>query len=477
MTRSTPTVGWHPLHLLAVAGSVGVFVVVAAQPIRDEDVWWHSLIGDEILASRRVSGLGNEWAPFGDPSWTTTQWFSEVLYSLTVEWGGWESLTLLRLATAAATIMGLALVVLRQGPPMATVPVFTIAILGTALWLSRDRPQSLVLPLTVVVGWWIQGSRAGRYPPVWQVALLTALWSNLHGSWVVVPAAWGLVMIAALLDHERGSIRPPLIRAVVGAAAGMLNPAAFASLTAVVRFRESTGHILEWEATAVFSNFGLLLALLLALAFWGWARSAPVPRGELAIAIAIGFFGFVAVRNVPTAIILLAPLVAHRLALLVPEQRKVTRREAIILKTLAGLLVVAGVGAAAAFHQRTDPLEEVTAMAAVRAIPSHDDGVRVMNDYALGGLIARFGPTGVEVSVDGRADRYSPDYVERHLAAQYSLLGWESLVAEIQPDYVLFPESSALPTHLAAVGWPTIYSESGLVVLENPESGPSPTAD
>ena len=96
----------------------------------------------------------------------------------------------------------------------------------------------------------------------------------------------------------------------------------------------------------------------------------------------------------------------------------------------------------------------------------------MLNTYSLGGLIAQFGPEGVEVSIDGRADRYSPTYVQETLDAEFNLIGWESLVEATRPDFLMLSEFSALATHVAELGWPVIGSDSGFVLIEHPGARP-----
>jgi hypothetical protein len=437
------------------------------QPIRDEDLWWHELIGSEILATRSVSGLGNSWAPLGDQGWTTTQWLSEVLYAVAVAAGGWQAVIVLRVLVAALTLGGLFVALFPRNNPRAAVVVYLITVAGTALWLSRDRPQTLTLPLTLLLAAWLQGALTGRLPRWYWVGAVTLLWSSLHGSWVLVPAVFLLVTLVDFVQPLPGRRARAAALTLTGGLAGLVNPAGVAGLTAIARFRASTGHILEWGPTPLATTYGVMLLAMVLLHAIAWARSSAVPRDEALVALALIALGLAAIRNVPTAMILLAPITAARLTVVLrpaPPPSPVEERRVRGIAT-AMMLLAACFALTWAIVAQPTAVGPTTLVAKLATI---DPPPRVLNSYELGGLVARFGPPGVEVAIDGRADRYPPDYVDRYLAADDTLRDWRQLLDEVTPDVALLKTDTALARKLRAEGWMSRGEADGYVLLIAP---------
>lgn len=472
ITRWSSSAPVTPLTLLAVLAGSALVVALAIQPIRDEDLWWHVLIGREILETRQVSGLGNSWAPFGDQSWTTTQWLSEALYALALDLGGWNAVTLMRVFTAAVVAVTLGLVLMRHGDPRTSVVVYLVVLAGTALWLSRDRPQSLVLPLVVLAAVWLRDGLQGRYPRWWLVAMVSLIWSNLHGSWVMAAMVLGIVAVAAAVEKRWADMRTGAVLTATAAVGGMVNPAGVQNVTAVLRFRSSTEHILEWDTTPLVSSYGIMLLVLMLLVSAGWAACGPVPKAEIVAVLAVAIFGLLAIRNVPAALILLAPLASDRLAVISSPSPRPTSTEGRILIGLGATVAAVAATASVAGNARTDMLSEAGPLRLVEQLGELDPAPRVLNTYSLGGLIAQFGPDGVQVSIDGRADRYSPAYVHRYLDGERNLVRWEALVDATQPDVLLLSETSALATHVVELGWPVNARSAGFVLIERPQVQP-----
>ena len=76
----------RPVPFLALAAVVLLLVPLRAAvgPIRDIDLYWHLLVGQDILAGTSVVSAGHGWsfAPVPD-TWVSTQWLAEIVFALT----------------------------------------------------------------------------------------------------------------------------------------------------------------------------------------------------------------------------------------------------------------------------------------------------------------------------------------------------------------------------------------------------------
>ena len=79
---TTPARTARPVPWLALAAVVALLVPLRAAlgPIRDIDVYWHLLVGREILDGVPVGEAGRGWsmAPVAD-TWVSAQWLAEVV--------------------------------------------------------------------------------------------------------------------------------------------------------------------------------------------------------------------------------------------------------------------------------------------------------------------------------------------------------------------------------------------------------------
>lgn len=459
----------EPLHLLASLTAGVLLIVLARGPIRDIDVWWHRAIGEEIWRRGSVFDLGNAWAPFGDQDWFTTQWLSELGFYLAHLLGGWQAVLLIRVSVSAILLAALAAALLPRRPARAAVPVFVLAAMGLMPALTQDRVQTLGILLAIPLGVWVAQGVHGRFPPWWQVALLGVVWANVHGSWVLLPAVLVLLSGACLLDcARRRTWRRPLVLASIALLGGLVSPTAWLSLAAVWQFTDRTKHVTEWAPT-VFSEATVLpFVMLVALLLFAWARSRPVPWAELAVAGGLIAFSALAFRNVLFALVLLAPLIADRLSLSV-RPRPAIGIEARVLTLLSLCTFIVCIAVALVLASNTDPTADAAPLRIARFLAQVDGPKRILNDYNAAGVLLEFGGAGVELGIDGRADRYSSDYTDRYLGAQARLIDWEQVLAEVEPNYAVLRVDNALPTMLDRLGWRTLMQDGHYVLMRRPE--------
>ena len=59
--------------------------------IRDEDVYWHVLVGQAIADGQSLRSIGSSWSLAPDSGWVSTQWLAELWLAGLQSMGGWSA--------------------------------------------------------------------------------------------------------------------------------------------------------------------------------------------------------------------------------------------------------------------------------------------------------------------------------------------------------------------------------------------------
>lgn len=461
----------HPWLLLPLA--VGGYMLVAMSgAMHDVDVYWHVLLGQEIVERPRVSDLGAWSFAVVDEGWTTTQWLSEVLFHLVHQLAGYTGLTVLRTALGLVVMLAVAGLLLRGPGSIRVRAAVTAAVLFPLGGLVQERPQTISLLLLVWLARLTTRALQGRQPSVVGVLVVTWVWANLHGLWVMVPVALGLVALCRALDHRRarvlaGEVRLPLAAAAVGALTPA-GPRLYSSSLEVAA--AARGHITEWEAVDVTNPFAWSLLVLVGLTAAAWARAdRPVPRAEVLFVLALTGYALVAYRNVVVSLLLMAPLIAGRLATsLDARPSHVGPREARVLGSLLAVALAATATGALVRAAVVDPVPDLIPRQLLSRLDERPGTVRVLNDYNLGGAVVALAGPDVRVAVDGRADYYGAEFLESYNDLLATRPGWRLLLQELDPDVALLESDEPLVEALLDAGWTRVAEEGDHTLLDAP---------
>lgn len=459
---------------------VGLFVFVTTLPVNDVDVFWHAVIGRELRSGVPFTELGADWAWFqpADP-WRTSQWASESMLSVLVDRFGWISSVALKSFAAGIIGASVALVV-RSRLDAWPSAVLTLVTLFTLATFIEDRPNLVSMALTVWVGHSASLVLERSACPSWWWAPVAALWSNFHGGWVVLPAALTLATIARAVSDRIGGggwwPRSSQVRSVstlaVVTAAGCVNPLGIASLTLPFSFRSFTEHLTEWQPTTLWTGYGVGLAILFAVLATSWARSRPVPLHELAYSLPVAAAGLQVGRNIPIAALLLTPVVATAISRLVPIKSapRVLGGERTALQWLLAGISVTFAGLTVLRLMGMNPLATSSPLDAAAVLP-RTGGQVVLNEYNASGVLVEFGPPGTVLAVDGRADRFPPEYIEAHDDLVSMRPGWERSLDELDPDAAVLLTERPLVEGLRRLrNWTVVLVDDDYTVLRAPSA-------
>ncbi len=464
-----------PWRLVALVATAALLAFKSMLPFVDPDVYWHVELGREILRERGVVGTGTDWAfTLPGAEWTTTQWLSEVVFTAVHAWAGWSGIALLRVALALACAATLALVLLRQrrSPWSAVVYSLVLVVVSTA-W--QERPQMFSFVLLVWLAWHCRRVLQGATgTPLAGVFLVTALWANLHGMWVLVPACLGVAVVGRLLTTwvDRSESRlprwQPLAAPLVALTAVCLTPVGPALVLTPLRFASATASIDEWQPTAFEQPYMLVYGVILLLVLVGWARS-PVPAGEVLYVLVLVAFSMLAARNVVPATILLAPVVLDRVNTLWPRRDEVdTGFEGKVLAAVAVVIILVFGAYGWATWRTATHVPPSLPVGLAQELQRDGGDLRVLNEYELGGVLIHWGGDRVRVAIDGRADRYGSAYIDEYQDLLAMRGGWEATLRRLDPDTAVLHRGTPLVRELLVHrGWRETGSESGYLLLRS----------
>jgi len=468
-----------PWLLLPAVVMVLVPVRAATHSLEDIDLYWHLIIGNEILDGTPIAEAGRGWsfAPVPD-TWVSTQWLAEILFAWMHRVGGFDAFILWRSLTTVAALVVLALVTLVGRPARAAAFPFALAGLAVAI-TGQDRSQQLTYVLAPLVGWWAYKLwREGRVPRWWIVVPLVVVWANFHGGWVLLPGCLALAAVARVVDHGWRD-RPARWGLVVAVAAGLasaVSPSGLGNTLATVRFSGATDLIGEWGKVKVWDWQATALTSLVVIVALAWALGRTRPSvGEIVLVLPLLGFGYFAWRSVTPTSLILAPIVTYTIARslgdpdpLPPGTRQPLRRVA-IGAAVAGLLLA--VFASVTQKPVLDPDYPLTLFAKIAANPQPQ---RVLNTYNVAGPLLWFGggPPHVTVGVDGRADRYGGAYIDNYLNGMIAARpGWETLFDQLHPQVAVLRTNEPLGAILVTQRhWVEVAREGRTALLRAPDA-------
>jgi hypothetical protein len=441
------------LYPIAAAAAL----VLSSGPVRDPDVYWHVRLGGELLRTHSIHAAGSNWSlTAAHGTWTSSEWLAEVALHGFVSAFGWQGMLIFQGVVAALLLAAVAAAVRPGRDPRARAVVFAIMVISLAPFFQA-RPQSISLVLLAWLGILCRNVLLERRAPNVPLFLCVVLvWAQLHGLWILAPLFIAGAAVLRLLDSRcaddlRFTGRAIGI-AVLGLAAGCINPLGLRSLTLPFTLHGATSTISEWQPTTLMPYFTWGFFVLVAVQVSRWRHDGRnVPRAELAWTGLLVVFAFMAFRNVPTAILLLGPVVAVRVSHPRPTPPTSRREQRALTAALAVLtLVVLGLDGVASTLGTAIPHNAPTRLAA-----SLDDGTphRVLDAYNTGGVVLAFGGPEVRVGIDGRADYYGGDYIQRYSDMIAMRGGWQRLFNKLNPDAAIIETKAPLSEWLRQHGW------------------------
>ena len=473
MDANTATLGlrlrpaWRPAPLPLASGWLAAAPALAALaggllPIEAVDPYWSLLLGGQPPGAPDPIVFTPHQALPANP-----QWLGLLLLRQTYELGSFGLLAALRGAVLALTVALMQLVAIRSGASGFQAAVAGLCGLPLIVTGAAIRPQLLVLPLFPLV--LLLGGLLARRRLAWPaMGLISALWANLHGSFVLAPLVLGLLSV--------GAPRPLLARrlglALVALAAALLNPwgpglfAAVATVGAANAGGGAGGYALEWQPLRLSSIVGALYLVLAALALLPLTRLSWRERaGGLALLLPLGLMPFLGARHVTWFALTAAPLASAGLPLGLAAERK---RSLLASIFLAGCLALAAVGLVRPLTLEVAPLAAGTPVAAADRL-AEVGARRIFADSGWGAYLAwRLQPRG-RVYIDNRFEQFGPATWASYRQIALAEPGWEALLDEVRVDTLALSWAGQPRLIEAAASsgiWQQVFADQQAVIFQ-----------
>ena len=463
---------------------IALFLALFAHPhglealLADGDTGWHIRTGELVLTTGHVPAADPfSFSRAGQP-WFAWEWLSDVIFALLHRWAGIGGV-----AAAAGAVLALAAAalfarLLRSGVGLwvALAVALAAASASSIHYLARPHVFSILL-YTVAIGW-IEADLQRPHWQAWMLIPVAALWANLHGAFLLLPATLVLASLAA----GRGRRARYVLLALATGAATLANPYGWRLHQHLWQYLRSPwilDHVQEFQSPSIRGEGSIVFVLLLLGAV---ALSGRSSRFHGALVLCLGFAALRSARHIPFFAIAAAPVVATAAATAwrTLAERQTPRSPVRVLWDLSldfgrrwrasGWIAVAALLAVilAARQGAQFPWSRFPAQAVDRnsGLLTGAEPQRVLtSDQWADYLIYRLYPR-QRVFFDGRSDFYGTTIGADYRKLLTSEEGWRGLLREYKFSAALLPHDWPLSTMLdREPGWRLAYRDSVAVLF------------
>ena len=457
----------------------------------DGDTGWHIRTGQWILEHRAAPT--HDLFSFSRPNapWFAWEWLTDVMYALLFRLAGLKAIVLLAGLMIALYATVLLRYTLWRGANALVAAFTTMLAVGASSMHFLARPHLATLLLFPVCLWLVEADRRKNTPWLWALVPVVALWTNLHGGFVIFLACLGLLVLAYAIEMGLGEARWPQIRRYSVLLAGcsfasLVNPYGVQLHVHIYDYLRADWikNIVQEFQAPTFRNEGqlqyeaLLLAGLIAIGFLLRQRMIV----EALWVLFLAHSSLISVRHAPLFATVAAPLVACELSAW-------WRQGVAAMKKSSALRILHQLGEdLAPGFRRTSawPVAFILALAALDApLQWPHDFPSVMFPTAMverqAGLIGsgrlltpdqwgdyiifKFYPR-QKVYVDGRSDFYGQKMGEEYLHLLQGAYDWRAIMERNGFDVALLPVDWPLASMLKLdPGWRVVQDDTKVILF------------
>jgi len=465
--------------------------------LRCADTLWHIKAGSIMLAqgSLITHDIFSHTAE-GQP-WMAHEWLAEVVMALCHQAAGLAGVVIFYALLAALTFWLLFRLVNHYLNDLAALfCVFLALVLAYSHLLARPHLFTWFFgTLTLYI-------LSVRREKLFLLPLLSLIWANFHGGFLLGLLVQGIFLAGLLLDNlsrpfslrqwwaNAGPARKPALVLLLSALAALVTP--FGLELFLFPFHVTSdifiNNIGEWTATNLRDMWYFrfyLLALLLLVAL----RRERLTWTNLLLLLFFVNAAYRHARHVSLAGIFLTPVLVELIAPWVEKVRGLlpARKSSgphlslspysgpMAAFLLAAALLVAGSlnpQASQRLGQVFFPLPETFTPAVVEYLAENRPRGKMFNEYSLGGYLIYALEPPQPVFIDGRADMYGEEIFGDYGKIRKVDAETDALLDKYGIDWIIFPWDRPLVRYLKAGGqWHEVYRDSALAILVRNVSG------
>src|SRR5260370_34092196 len=310
-----------------------VLIAIAdAGRVTDPDLWGHVRFGQAVLAGHRL--VLHDPYSYTAPGhlWRNHEWLTEMVMALVYNALGVVGLKLWKLACTTATIVLLSLGMAETGATTG-IQLNTLLVGAVALMPQMEfRPQIFTFALFAAMLLLLAHHNYRGSAQLWLAIPIMALWGNLHGGFIMGLVALavytGVVALQDMMGGYGGARATRLaIITVAATLATLLTPYGIDTWYAVIhalRNPVTRNAVTDWQplifaittqwhtahSGVIFYLCGLGLMAAFAISFAAAPRGGDLPMAAIAAAMCAA--AFIAMRNLPLAVIAcVCPVARH----------------------------------------------------------------------------------------------------------------------------------------------------------------------
>lgn len=452
----------------------------------DPDLWGHVRFGQAMLREGHI--VWRDPYSYSAPGhlWLNHEWLSELVMGALYNHLNVFGLKLMKLGCAALIVVFVAAAESETGAP--TLIQFAILITATVTIAPQIqfRPQVFTFALLAALIYLLARDAYGRGARLWLAVPMLAVWANLHGGFILGIATLAIYTAVSTVQDivdRRGAARALRLGGFTALAilATLATPYGIGTWRAVLHalFDPYTRIvILDWQPlasglknlssealSAIYLELAVLLMATMLFSYILTPTKDDLPLVVIAAVMSVA--AFIAVRNLPVAVIAICTPLARHLPLALERRWPAIRDDAGAARPASRLNQAILAMLAIVIFWRSDLFSnQLTSID-----PYPVSACAFMKDHGLKGnvlalfgwgeyLIWHFAPDS-KVFMDGRYDTVYPRHVlEVFFVFNYNQPGAEIAITKYPTDYVLIaPDIGARKFMDSRKDWRLVYSD------------------
>jgi len=492
-----------------------VLIAIAdAGRVTDPDLWGHVRFGQAVLAGHRLVLHDTYSYTAPDHLWRNHEWLTEIVMALAYNALGVVGLKLWKLACTTATIVLLSLGMAETGATP-TIQLNSLLVAAVALMPQMEfRPQIFTFALFAAMLLLLAHHNYRGSAQLWLAIPIMALWGNLHGGFIMGLVALavytGVVALQDMMGGYGGARATRLaIITVAATLATLLTPYGIDTWYAVIhalRNPVTRNAVTDWQplifaittqwhaahSGVIFYLCGLGLMAAFAISFAAAPRGGDLPMAAIAAAMCAA--AFIAMRNLPLAVIACVGPIARHMSILYGGSLRIrspgasrdlpgateyaaSDEDARPARSGTNQWIVAALAAVVVVYTglfssrlREDGRYPAGAIAFMK---EHDLHGNVLGDFNWGEYLIWHCAPQSKVFLDGRYDTVYPfKIIDDYIVFRFDYRGGAAKILDAYPhDFVLIPPGfEAYGVILKSARWKLIYRDQDSALFARADS-------